>query len=394
MYLLLVVIFCGCIVGVLHTYVLYPWWLRLTTPRPRVQNDAVFVDDADLPTVDIIFAAYNEEAVIEDKLRTMLASDYPMDRLRIIVGSDASTDATNAIVERYVASHPDHVQLVPFPGRTGKAGIINALAARSTAQALVLTDANVMFTPGTVRSMVRHFNHPRVRMVAGNIIKVSSSDDGISRQEKTYIRRENDVKLLESIRWNAVMGVEGGCYAIRREDYAPVPPTFFMDDFYITMHVLEAGGWVLFEPEAICYEDVPSSGAEEYKRKVRISVGNFQNLARFRALLFPFWKGIGFALLSHKVLRWFTPFLLIMALLAVAILAWMDARWVWLLAAAGMVSCMPIVDAGLHKFGFRVAPIRFMAHFLHMNVALLKGFGVFLRGAESNVWTPTKRNVS
>lgn len=394
MYLLLVVIFCGCVVGVLHTYVFYPWWLRTTTRRPTVRHDVMYLDDAELPTVDIIFAAYNEEAVIEAKLRTMLGSNYPPERLRIIVGSDASTDGTNAIVERFVRSHPAHVHLVPFPGRTGKAGIINALVERSSAQALVLTDANVMFTPSTVRSLVRHFKHPNVRMVAGNIIKVSSNDDGISRQEKTYIRRENEVKLCESLRWNAVMGVEGGCYAIRREDYAPVPPTFFMDDFYITMHVLEAGGWVLFEPEAICHEDVPSSGAEEFKRKVRISVGNFQNLARFRRLLMPFWKGIGFALISHKVLRWFTPFLLIAALLAVAMLTWLDVRWAWVLAAAGVIACTPVVDAALTALGFRIAPIRFLAHFLHMNVALLKGFGVFLRGAESNVWTPTKRNVS
>lgn len=394
MYWTLVVIFIGCVVGVLHTYAVYPWMLKLTTRRRVTHPDDVLGPDGPWPMVEILFAAYNEEAVMEQKLRTMLDSDYPAHLLSITVGSDASTDTTNAIVERFVAAYPGRVRLVNFPGRTGKAGIINALAAQATAEILVLTDANVMFTPQTVRMLVQHFKRPQVHMVAGNIVKVSTTDEGIARQEKTYIRRENDIKLLESMRWHAVMGVEGGCYAIRRMHFAPVPPRFFMDDFYITMHVLESGGWVLFEPDAVCHEDVPSSGAEEFKRKVRISVGNFQNLQRFRGLLWPSWKGIGYALLSHKVLRWCTPFALLAALAATIGLTVMDGRWGWVLLVELLVAGAPLLDAVLRAIGIRSSAVRFIAHFVHMNAALLKGFGVFLRGVESNVWTPTKRNAS
>src|SRR5688572_27942333 len=108
------------------------------------------------------------------------------------------------------------------------------------------------------------------------------------------------------------MGAEGGCHAIRNSCFSTVRLELIVDDFFITMQVLIRGKFTLFNPNAVCIEDVPSDAEGEYHRKVRISSGNFLNLFFFKRLLLRFWAPIGFTFWSHKVLRWLTPFFLIL----------------------------------------------------------------------------------
>ena len=189
------------------------------------------------------------------------------------------------------------------------------------------------------------------------------------------------------------MGAEGGCYAIRKEYYAPVPPKFFMDDFYITMNVLERKGKVLFEPDAVCNEDVPTQADEEFKRKVRISIGNFQNLNRYKTMLFPFWKGVGFAFLSHKVLRWCTPFFLIAAFILCIVLSQYNMLFVILLVGQLLLFLSPVFDKLFSTMGLRLVLLKYTGHFYLMNLALLNGFYKYISGIDSNIWQPTKRNT-
>jgi cellulose synthase/poly-beta-1,6-N-acetylglucosamine synthase-like glycosyltransferase len=361
----------------------------VSTPK-RKQNDLLYTESDELPSVGILLAAYNEEGVIEAKLKSMLNTTYPKNKLKIYIGSDASTDRTNEII-RLFASENENVILVEFPGRTGKSGIINALAEKAKEDLFVLTDANVLFFEDTIFRLVQHFKNEKVAQVAANIVKVSPNQKGIAKQEINYIQFENKIKYAESLRWKAIIGAEGGCYAIRRDWFAPVPKNFFMDDFYITMNVIERGGQALFEPEAICNEDVPTSGDEEFKRKVRISIGNFQNLKRYRKLVFK--GGIGFAFLSHKVLRWHTPFFLIICLICSFFLSWHYNFFFYCFVLELLLLLTPAFDA---IFTSRKNPsgiFRYAAHFVKMNMALLKGFFVWVWGVESNIWTPTKRSV-
>ena len=385
----LVIVFFLSLLGILHTYLIYPAWMIIFTPK-KEQNETVFTPSNELPTVDILFAAYNEESVIEAKLSSMLKTNYPIEKIRIFVGSDASTDKTNDIVAKFASAH-SNVHLIEFPGRTGKSGIINTLAAKASADVFILTDANVIFFEDTIFNLIKHFKNTEVAQVAANIIKVSPNKAGIASQEMNYIQLENKIKYAESRRWNTIMGAEGGCYAIRKEFYAPVPKNFYMDDFYITMNVLEKGKKVLFEPAAVCNEDVPTSGDEEFKRKVRISIGNFQNLNRYKALLIK--ERVGFAFLSHKVLRWFTPFFIIITFLGSFFLSWYSDWFFFFFAMELLFLLSPAFDSIFSYKGKGFGPIKYAAHFVRMNAALLKGFFVWLMGVESNVWQPTKRSV-
>lgn len=385
---LLLLIFILSVYGVVHSYLLYPVFMMLTTSLKRRVTSEYQAGD-ELPEVAVLMAAYNEEKVIAEKIKSVINSNYPHTKLKFYIGSDASTDKTDEIVRSFSAEHP-WIVLVPFAGRTGKSGIINALAEKATSEIFILTDANVIFTESTVFNLVRHFKNASTAQVCANITKVSENNRGIASQEKSYIALENKIKFLESIRWNVVMGAEGACYAIRKKNFAPVPPKFYMDDFYITMNVIEQKMGIVFDPAALCYEDVPTQADEEYKRKIRISIGNFQNLFRYKALLFHFHKGYSFAFWSHKVLRWLSPFFIIAMFVSSGFLSVELPLFRWLFILQFIGFCLPVFDKML---SFTFKPLKYLSHFYYMNLALLHGFFIFVKGVKSNVWQPTKRNV-
>ena len=163
-----------------------------------------------------------------------------------------------------------------------------------------------------------------------------------------------------------------------------------MDDFYITLNVIEKGKKIVFDKEAICYEDVPTQSNEEFKRKVRISIGNFQNLFRYKKLLLPFWKGSAFAFWSHKVLRWLTPFFLISCLTCSSLLSLHSKLFLLLFLAQFLLMLFPIMDI---ISPFKISVFKYISHFYLMNLALFKGFFMFIKGVKTSIWQPTKRNV-
>ena len=373
-----------CVLGILQTYFLYPAALILGGKSKR-ESPALNTS----LTVGVIIAAYNEENVIAKKIRSILDSDYPAEKISIYIGSDASTDKTNELVASFQKTHPN-INLEIFQGRSGKAFIINQLAKECPDDIFILTDANVFFTQNTISNLVRHFSNPKTKQVCANIIKTSDKNIQIQGLEKKYLWLENTIKLKESNTWGFVIGAEGGCYAIRRENYSPVPKNFFMDDFYITMSVIKNKGEVLFDDQAIVYEDLPSESSEEFKRKIRISIGNYQNLFEFKSLLWPLWSPISFAFISHKILRWLTPFFLIMIFIDSLFLAIYQDCFIYFSAVQATLFLTPLFIPVLKK----VKPILFIAHFYNMNLALLIGFFSYLKGVKSSVWQPTPRAKS
>lgn len=382
------VIFIVSLLLILHTYLLYPLGMMLFFSKGRRAYSEYSRAD-DLPTLALLIAAYNEEKVIEEKLLSVFGSDYPAEKIMVYVGSDASSDRTDEIVKTLQVKHPNLI-LVPFSSRVGKIGIINHLQGLANQELLILTDANVVFSKSTIFELVKYFRDARIGITAANVIKQSQNDEGISYQEKKYLSLENKLKACESNAFGFVMGAEGGCYAIRNNLFTQVPPNFIVDDFFITLKVINTGHAVLFNPEAVCQEDVANDTRGEYRRKVRISSGNFQNLYYFRKNLLQFWKPLSLAFWSHKVLRWTTPFLLMICLLCSAVLMLSQTTFRWLFAFQVLGLLMPLFN---HYFKFRGAPLKFVCHFYLMNFALLEGFFRFTKGIKSSIWQPVKRNV-
>ena len=387
MYNLLIIILICFSFLILHTYVFYPLFMILIY-RNSNHNQLLFYSDHELPSIAILIAAHNEEKVIEKKILSVFNTNYPSSKLKIFIGSDASTDRTDEIISNLTNTY-SNIEFIKFKGRVGKISIINHLQSLCDESVLILSDANVIFKQNTIFELVKYFKDSNVGLVSANIIKESSNNDGISYQEKKYLNFENKIKASESFAFNFIMGAEGGCYAIRNNLFSKVPSNFIVDDFFITMQVLERKNYALLNNLAICIEDVTTDISSEYRRKVRISSGNFQNLFFFKHLLFDF-SFICFAFWSHKVLRWLTPFFIFICLFSSVFLIPYHKFFIWISCIQLLLLLFPLLN---YFFKFNNVFLKFIAHFYLMNFALFEGFIKFIKGIKSSIWEPINRNV-
>lgn len=384
------ILFWICVAGILHTYVFFPFILFVLT-KFKKPNSVTFSNIDEYPAVSIVIAAYNEESVIEQKINSLFTTSYPFEKFDVYIGSDNSSDATNYIIQKYCEKYPN-LHLYAFTERQGKASIINKLTKEAKGEIIILTDANVFFEPNTIFELTKHYKNPQIALVGGLIVNTNVKNTGISYQEKTYLTFENLIKYREGILWGSMIGAFGGVYSIRKELYSPVPKNYLMDDFYITMHVLQCGKKAILEPHAICFEDISNIMYEEFRRKVRISIGNYQNLTTFYKLARNPFSGLGFSFISHKILRWITPFLIILCLLFSIILGFQSAFYLYVAVLQIILLLIPMVDYAAKSIQIHIKLFRFINHFYSMNLALLLGFFKFLKGINTNVWQPTKRN--
>ena len=384
--LLIIILICSSFL-ILHTYVFYPLFMILIY-RNSNHNQLLFYSDDELPSIAILIAAHNEEKVIEKKILSVFNTNYPSSKLKVFIGSDASTDRTDQIISNLTNTY-SNIEFIKFKGRVGKISIINHLQSLCDEPVLILSDANVIFKQNTIFELVKYFKDSNVGLVSANIIKESSNNDGISYQEKKYLNFENKIKASESYAFNFIMGAEGGCYAIRNNLFSKVPSNFIVDDFFITMQVLKRKNYALLNNLAICIEDVTSDISSEYRRKVRISSGNFQNLFFFKHLLFDF-SSICFAFWSHKVLRWLTPFFIFICLFSSVFLIPYHKFFIWISCIQLLFLLFPLFN---YFFKFNNVFLKFIAHFYLMNFALFEGFIKFIKGIKSSIWEPINRNV-
>ncbi|MBO7570722.1 MAG: glycosyltransferase family 2 protein [Bacteroidales bacterium] len=387
MILALQILFWVVVALVFHTYVGFPVLLSLLSRNKKNEYHPL----SGLPDVTVIMSLFNEEDVIAQKLQTIADSDYPLEKLHVLIGSDNSTDRTNEIVSEYAQKYP-FIKLFAYTERRGKANVINSLIAECPSDIMILSDANVMFDKNTISELMKPFADEKVGLVDSNMINTGLKKDGISIQEKSYISREVRIKNQEGLLWGSMMGPFGGCFAMRKDLHSPVPKNFLVDDFYICMNVIRKGYKTVNNVDARVYEDVSNNISDEFRRKVRIATGDFQNLHEFRDMLFTSRRGVSFCFWSHKVLRWITPVLMIIWFgLCVALVFYLKFYLVALLLFAAVLLLIPI-DYILKKLNCNNVLLRFVTHFFSMNLALLVGMFKAMKGVESGVWKPTKRN--
>lgn len=341
------------------------------------------------PTVSFIIAAYNEEAVIAERLENVLASDYPPGLLEIIVADDGSSDATTAIVERY---RERGVRLLSFP-RRGKIPALNDAVAQATGEILVFSDANIQGDRKAIAALVQNFADRGVGGVAGHTTylvtaQTESSGDG----ERLYWRYDTWLKELES-QTGSVVSAHGGLYAVRRRLYLPVTDTSVTDDFAISTAVIEQGYRLVFEPGARACEHTTTEARREMRRRVRLMTRGLRGVFLRRRLLNPFRYGFyAVSLLSHKVLRRLAPLWLIVIALATAILAGTGDRF-FIAAGLAQLGFYGLAVAGgllrRRRIG-RMKPLCVPFYYCMANAASAMALWHFARGTRISLWQPQR----
>jgi len=335
-----------------------------------------------LPTVTLLLVVHNEEDCIEAKLESLMALDYPKDRLEIEVISDASTDATESIVRRF---EDRGVRLLRLPGPRGKAACLNEAVPRARGEILVLTDARQSLAPDAVRRLVGYLGNPEVGAVSGELLLEAPSSRP-ARGVGLYWRYEKLIRRAES-RFDSTVGVTGALYAIRKELFPVLDPRTILDDVVIPMNVVRAGHRVLFAPEAEARDVVHESPAREYRRKVRTLAGNLQLVSLEPWLMSPWRNRLFIQFLSHKLARLLVPWCLPPLLVLSAILA-MQGRFVYALILGAQVLLYALALAGgLAARSGRTLPFVSGPYaFVLLNAAAGHAWLSYLRGAQKATW--------
>jgi cellulose synthase/poly-beta-1,6-N-acetylglucosamine synthase-like glycosyltransferase len=366
-----------CLLAACHPFVTYPWSLIvLQALRPAKRPYAGGIADAPLNCA-ICVCAYNEERAIVRKVENLLELRRREPNLEILIYVDGAGDRTAEILRGYGSQIALHIGTQ----RHGKTHGMNLLASMAKAPILIFTDANVLMDRDCVQDLRRYFADPEIGCVCGSLVYTNGGATATASSGSAYWRFEEAIKKLE-MESGSMVGADGSIFAIRRALHQP-PPDHIIDDLYVSLMILCGGHRVIQASDALAYEESVESAREEFRRKVRIACQAF-NVHR---LLWPQLRKLDgitlYKYVSHKLLRWFTIYLL--AIAAVAFEAALIVAGHAEIAAALLACAAAALLLGC------VSSMRPFAQIAGIIAALTgTGLGVWrsLRGERYQTWTP------
>lgn len=384
------------VVGILYTYFGYPLLIFFLAKL----NHKSKTYPISQPPVTLLIAAYNEESVIESKIRNSLAIDYPKDLIQVLIVADGSTDKTCEIVKRYINAGVD---LLFEPGRGGKMAAINRALPQARGEIVVFSDANNYYPEDALCHLIRPFGEPRVGAATGAKV-IEQGDGSLGTSEGMYWKYESFIKKQET-RLGSCTSAAGEMLAIRKNLYSPPPDNVINDDFYIAMQIVRRGYRLVYVPEAKSIERVSPSAEDEVTRRARINAGRFQAIAMAKQIL-PFDRPVlVWQIFSHKFLRPLVPFGMIGAALfnLLAVLFPPQSKGLFILSQpySGVFLGLQILfyafawlgrNYGNRGEGNKLLRLFYLPTFLtNSNWAALMGFFKFLRGGHSHLWERVAR---
>ncbi len=348
--------------------------------------------DDELPHVTLFITAFNEEDVVNEKMRNCLELDYPADKFHIVWTTDGTNDHTNEILQANWPQATVHYQ----PQRQGKTAAMGRGMTFVESPIVIFTDANTMVNREAIREIVLAFCNPKVGCVAGEKrIAVQEKDGAAAGGEGIYWKYESTLKALDARLYSAV-GAAGELFAVRRELFEEMERDTLLDDFILSLRIAMKGYIIAYCSQAYAVESGSADMGEEEKRKVRIAAGGLQSIGRLKALLNPFRYGtLSFQYVSHRVLRWsLTPLLLFLLLpINIALLALGAYPALYGTLLAGQVVFYTMGWYGHHlaekqlKNKFFFIPY----YFLFMNINVIKGVKYLRKKKGSGAWEKAKR---
>ncbi len=311
-----------------------------------------------MPVVSLVVAAYDEQEVIEAKVANALALDYPREHLELIVASDGSADAT---AERARAAGADLVLELP-PG--GKVAALNAAVEQASGELLAFSDANSVWSPDALRALVAPFADPKVGYVCGQVRFLDPSGDNL---EGAYWRYEMAVREMEST-LGGVTGGNGAIYAVHRNAYLPLAPSG-SHDLSFPFAFAKRGLRSLYAATARAEEKMVPTLEGEFARKRRMMVGLW-DIVVGEGMLSPrrYPPLFAFEILSHRVLRYLSPLLHLVALVANAFL--LDDGWFYMITFALQLA---LIAAALLGRVLPLAPFRIARYYAMTTASIAAG---------------------
>ena len=380
---------------VFYTYIGYGILLYIIIRLKRLfvgsPHEAVLPADEELPTMTLMICAYNEEDIVKEKMANTLALDYPKDKFRIMWVTDGSNDHTNELL----AAYPE-VDIVFSPERRGKTAALKHGLRELKTRYVAFTDANTMINTGALREIARLFSDPTVGCVSGEKrVAARKAGEMASEGEGLYWRYESTLKRWDSELYSA-MGAAGELYAIDPQLCREVPDEALLDDFMLSMYVVQAGKRIAYTSDAYAREYGSANIYEESKRKRRIAAGGLQSIWWLRSMLNPLRQPlVTFQYVSHRVLRWsITPVAMVLLLIVNIALVAMGAGTFYtvMLILQTLFYLMALAGWLTNRFGYKNKLLYTAYYFVFMNFNVFRGMAYLKSHGKSGAWEKAKRS--
>ncbi len=369
---------CAAILIVIgmHPFITYPLSLAVFA-RLRPHTVAVRAAVESDARVALCVCAYNEEKVIRAKIANMRTMRKAVPGLEILVYVDAASDRTADILREY----ENEITVIVSPARHGKTHGMNTLIQATDAEFIIFSDANVTFAPDAIPCLLARFADAKVGCVCGHLVYTSATDSATAVTGSLYWRLEEAIKELET-RTGSTIGADGSIFAIRRALHRP-PPADIIDDMFVSLSILCAGYRIVRANDALAFEAATSKAGDEFRRKVRIACQAFNVHRLLRPRLAELSPLDRYKYVSHKLLRWFTIYLLMGA--GLFLVAGLVAMGAWLLLTIGTLAAVVLlITARLRPSGPAGKIVDIVAALVATGLGVLQS----LRGERFQVWTP------
>jgi cellulose synthase/poly-beta-1,6-N-acetylglucosamine synthase-like glycosyltransferase len=342
-----------------------------------------------LPSLTLIVAAYNEEDLIEEKVRNTLELDYPTDKLQLLFVTDGSTDATPNLLMKY-----QQIKTMHSPERRGKIHAIHRVMDEVQTEVVVFTDANTLLNGEALLKIARHYADPKVGAVAGEKRVAQEDVADATAGEGFYWKYESTLKRWDSELYS-VVGAAGELFSVRRSLYRPVSNDTILDDFMISMLIAQQGYRIIYEPEAYATELSSENIEEELKRKVWIAAGGIQSVIWLKKLLNPFLNPVlTFQYVGHRVLHWtVAPFFMLLSLILNIGLVVGGVHFLCTILLSAQCIFYGAAWAGGILQKKKVKALFIPYYFCVMNYAVLAGIRCYALGEQSAAWAKARRKT-
>lgn len=363
---LLFVLLGLCVLAVVYPYAIYPLLLSCIPPRP-LQSDAAGSEGDQPLKLSLAFCAYNEAASLPEKIANLKELRRVDPTLEVLAYSDGSSDATGQLLK----AEENSIRAVISEQRLGKSHGMNTLVQAAEGDIILFTDANVLVEPEALAAVRRSFADPSVGCVCGRLIYTNAEESETAATGALYWRLEERIKALES-RCGSTMGADGSLFAVRRTLYPQVPPDI-IDDMFVSLSILCDGHRVIRVPEVLAYERGATDSGDEFRRKVRIACQAFNCHRLFWPRLRRLSMLNRFKYISHKLLRWFGIYFLVLGILLAGL-------WLWAMGQGFAALALPVALLGFYLLGRweRIGPLTKIVEILRAMAAT--GLGLLKAG--------------
>lgn len=310
--LFLMVVFFISAFFIMYHHAIFPFLLSRYGNKYSSNQDFKHSIDEELPTITFVIPVFNEETFIRDKVLNLSTLDYPEDKLNFIFAFDGCTDDSVRIAKealKFPECHHMRVELLEFKKNRGKVRVLNEVLPSIKSDITALSDVSALVSIDALKVAAHHFMDQSVGVVTGHYELLTP----LTENEKVYWRYQSKIKESES-NFSSIMGAHGALYFFRTRLNKPLPEDAINDDFLLPMKIVQQGYKAKYESQINALELEGSSSENDFKRRLRISAGNTQQLIYLFPLLNPLHGRVFILFFSGKFLRWLTPYLLILML--------------------------------------------------------------------------------